>query len=313
MFNEFHGDKRSKSAKKISAWYQPYKGQSQNLIYNLLFCDNPEVLRSSFKGEPSGPWKTLFSQEASDAELEAIASDEKLETRLRIMAFNALKGHPAKNSRDILGLILEVGMEGGLETLAIYQDYRVRYINSSEEMLFWETRDPEIDSKIANLLDLSRAVITELNMINQPRPAPPARDKYHLTVVASDGLQLYQGRMTSTYSKNLYEIFTKSSELLAALAAKNDILKSSAPDEKAILKISVLNNGDLKADNQLISLEELQKLIQKNTEQNGVVWYYRETSRLAPPPIAMQVMQMIVSANRPIRLSSKPDFSDSNK
>ena len=310
-FQSFFGDKPGRSDKETSPWFQPYKGQSQNLIYNLLFCDNPAVLRSSFKGEISGPWKTLFSSEASANELEAIAGDEKLETRLRILAFNALKKHPVKNKREMMGLILEVGLEEGLETLAIYRDYRIRYINCSEKMLLWETRDPEIDSKIVAIFDLAAAVMPEINMINEPRTASPTREKYRLSILADDGPHYYQGRMTTTYSKNLSEIFRLCSELLATLASKNDILQSRAPNEKAILKISVQNNGSLKADNRLISLEELQSQIQKNTEQNGVVWYYRESGHQTPPPIAMQVMQMIVNANRPIRLSSKPDFSDS--
>jgi hypothetical protein len=41
------------------------------------------------------------------------------------------------------------------------------------------------------------------------------------------------------------------------------------------------------------------------------VWYYREAAGHEPPPIAMQVIQEIVSARLPIRLSSKPDYSDS--
>jgi hypothetical protein len=46
-------------------------------------------------------------------------------------------------------------------------------------------------------------------------------------------------------------------------------------------------------------------------EKHGAVWYYREAGQQEPPAIATEVMKAIVEARLPIRLSSRPDYSDS--
>ncbi len=42
-----------------------------------------------------------------------------------------------------------------------------------------------------------------------------------------------------------------------------------------------------------------------------MVWYYREAGQQELPPIALDVMKAVVETRFPIRLSSRPDYSDS--
>ena len=77
-----------------------------------------------------------------------------------------------------------------------------------------------------------------------------------------------------------------------------------------VLKVSVLQSGKLLANAAEIRLDELEARLSQIKSQNGVVWYYREGGRGEPPPIAMEVMKLIVKQKLPISLSSKPDFSD---
>jgi protein-S-isoprenylcysteine O-methyltransferase Ste14 len=77
-----------------------------------------------------------------------------------------------------------------------------------------------------------------------------------------------------------------------------------------ILKIAVLADGRLLADGTPTSLESLRERLGRVKAQHGVVWYYREGSDGEPPPIAMEVMSAVVDAGLPIRLSSRPDYSD---
>jgi hypothetical protein len=44
--------------------------------------------------------------------------------------------------------------------------------------------------------------------------------------------------------------------------------------------------------------------------EKTTVSYYRENAAGEPPPAAMEVMKLIVSNRLPVRLSTKPDFSD---
>ena len=82
-------------------------------------------------------------------------------------------------------------------------------------------------------------------------------------------------------------------------------------DATCVLKISVLKSGDIFADGTKVSLQELDSLISANAQKRGVIWYYREAAREEPPAQAMQVMELVVKHKRPIKMSSKPDFSDS--
>ena len=82
-------------------------------------------------------------------------------------------------------------------------------------------------------------------------------------------------------------------------------------DMNCVLKISVLKSGDIFADGTKVTLPELDSLIAANAQKKGVVWYYREAAKEEPPPQAMQVIELVVKHKRPIRMSSKADFSDS--
>jgi len=84
----------------------------------------------------------------------------------------------------------------------------------------------------------------------------------------------------------------------------------SANNPMTILKVSVLQSGKILADGAEISLANLDSRLTQLETQKGVVWYYREAAQGEPPPIAMEVMQLVVKHRLPISMSSKPDFSD---
>jgi hypothetical protein len=46
-------------------------------------------------------------------------------------------------------------------------------------------------------------------------------------------------------------------------------------------------------------------------EQKGVVWYYREAPQGPAAPQAMQVTRLVAENRLPIRLSTRPDYSNS--
>ena len=78
-----------------------------------------------------------------------------------------------------------------------------------------------------------------------------------------------------------------------------------------ILKVSVLSSGDILLDGQSTSLEDLGQAFQRAKERNAAVWYYREAPAADPAHQAAQVIQMIVQNKLPVRLCTKPDFSES--
>lgn len=81
-------------------------------------------------------------------------------------------------------------------------------------------------------------------------------------------------------------------------------------DGKRVLKISVFSDGRITADGSATTIETLRESLKRLAAENGQVWYYREAGQAEPPPQAMAVMQAIVDNRLPIRLSMKPDYSD---
>src|SRR5262249_39043967 len=78
-----------------------------------------------------------------------------------------------------------------------------------------------------------------------------------------------------------------------------------------VLKVAVFADGRLTVDGTASTIETLRESLRSLSEKHGVVWYYREAGQQEPPPIAMDVFKAVLDARLPIRLSSRPDYSDS--
>jgi hypothetical protein len=78
-----------------------------------------------------------------------------------------------------------------------------------------------------------------------------------------------------------------------------------------VLKVAVYADGRLTVDGMASTVQTLRESLRSLSEKHGVVWYYREAGQQEPPPIATEVMQAVIDARLPIRLSSRPDYSDS--
>ena len=202
--------------------HSPYNVPATNTIYNLLFCDDLELYRAGFDGEATGPWQALFATPSDPDALKALAADTSAESRLRILAFNALREQSnAAHSKELLGVIIEVGMDDGLDTLAAYRDLHARYINYSGKMVIWETNEPTVDQKIRNLLAAAERVIEKIGPSTEPRLPPPASDLIRMTFLVSDGLYFGQGPAESLQQDPLGgPVIAEATELLLELTSR---------------------------------------------------------------------------------------------
>ena len=80
--------------------------------------------------------------------------------------------------------------------------------------------------------------------------------------------------------------------------------------EPRILKLSVLTNGEILLDGSAISMTSLKEVFRENKGTQLIIWYYRENAGTDGPPIVTEVLKLITENRLPIRLSSRPDFSD---
>lgn len=77
-----------------------------------------------------------------------------------------------------------------------------------------------------------------------------------------------------------------------------------------ILRVSVLSSGEVLLDGNPVTPSRLAEIMDATPKGETAVWYYRETAAGEPPEIARQVIQLIADRRLPVRLSTKPDFSD---
>lgn len=69
-------------------------------------------------------------------------------------------------------------------------------------------------------------------------------------------------------------------------------------------------DGRITVNGEPATMESLRGSLKELSQEKGVVWYYREAANSEPPPKAKQVIQAVIEARLPIRLSSRPDYCD---
>lgn len=200
--------------------YSPYSNEAANVIYNLLFCDNPDGFKSK-PGEIPTRWQTtLFSTPSDIAALEALAFDQSQEGRVRFLAFSRLRQQgKIVQSKILLGVIIEMPLKGGLDTLAAFSEGGVRYVNQSGKLVVVEGVDSFLPM-VKRLFSVSEPVVSQIGPWNKPRLAPPKRGNVRLTFLVSDGLYFGEGPMSVMQRETMAgPIIDQATELLQAVVA----------------------------------------------------------------------------------------------
>ncbi len=176
--------------------YAPYGDGAASDIYHLLFCDDAAAFAPCGEAAPA-PWQdVLYAASPSPNAVRAIAVDDTTDARVRALACNWLVAHGAPPpSKSLLGTIVEVPLDDGLDTLAAYVDGSVRYINHTGRMSIFEGRNAALAASADALLDASRVVIARIGPWDKPRLPPPARGHVRLTFLVTDGLYFGEGPM----------------------------------------------------------------------------------------------------------------------
>lgn len=172
---------------------KPYRDAGLNKIYNLLFCDNVDLYKSETQST-AYPWSTLLAANPDPGELTAIATDQTLESRQQILAYHLLsaKGFPV-NSKELLGVIIEVGLGDGLDVVAAFNDGTCRYINHSEKLLVWDTQTDQSSQLVNQLFSDSITVVNRIGPSDKERGSYPAKGMAKLTFLVSDRLYFGEG------------------------------------------------------------------------------------------------------------------------
>ncbi|MBO9657799.1 MAG: hypothetical protein J7527_03160 [Chitinophagaceae bacterium] len=220
LFNFLKKSSHSSSQYSIT----PYKDDSLNLIYNLLFCDDFNLYADQTEKPYTYPFDVLLSEQNSAIDLQKIADSTDMDPRVRILAYNKLVagGHkPAQ--KELLSVIVEVGLNEGLDVLASFSDGTARYINHSEKILIWETRDDENANRLTKeLFDAGKEIVNQIGPWDKPRRPAPAKRNVRITFLVSDGLYFGEGPMNVLFNDPMAApALTKATELMQYLTRRS--------------------------------------------------------------------------------------------
>src|SRR6185437_4376171 len=114
---------------------KPYKSNATNFAYNLLFCDTPELFIQNKGLKPEMPlYRVLHAKPADAGAVRKIADSDK-DSCTRILAYRWLGRHKQPvPPKTLLGVVIEFGSPGSLDTVAVYADGNTRYIDEQEHL-----------------------------------------------------------------------------------------------------------------------------------------------------------------------------------
>ncbi len=194
------------------------------MIYNLLFCDNLNLYKGKTQQPYTYPFDILFSETSSVTDLQKIIDDKNSDPRIKVLAYNRqhASGHkPTK--KELFAVIVEVGLDEGLDVLASFNNGTARYINHTGKILVWETTDDAAANKItADLFVSSQNIVNQIGVWDKPRRPHPTKGNVRITFLVSDGLYFGEGPLDVLFSDPMASpALTKATALMQYLTQKS--------------------------------------------------------------------------------------------
>jgi hypothetical protein len=118
-----------------------------------------------------------------------------LESRHYLQAWHALAAlgvaPPESEAKHLYGVVVDVPVERGLDTLAAYEDHSARYLNFSGAPIIWDAPGTAMDAPIDAVLDAGRTLVQLIGPWEGPRPPlPPGMAR--LSLLTPSGLHFGQ-------------------------------------------------------------------------------------------------------------------------
>ena len=209
-----------KSPAAVQANGGPYTDSATNFIYNLLFCDDADLYKKNATYPYTYPFDILFSESSTVTDLQKIIDDSSSDPRIKVLAYNKQRsvGHQP-NKKELLAVIVEIGMERGLDVLASFKDGTARYINQAGKILIWETTtDEKANELIKTLFSNGESIIAQIGPWDKPRKPAPTRNNARLSFLVSDGLYFGEGPVDVLFKDSLANpALTSATQLLKYL------------------------------------------------------------------------------------------------
>lgn len=186
-------------------------------------------------------WKMLkHVQELIDQEkkvqaielLENILLIHRLETRIQLWTWNALRSLDRQPPEDVAmavqGVIFEIPVEDGLDTLAVYVDGNVRYVDHTGKVVIWDRAVDEVAALSMGLIGLVSPLNSTLVLTDQ-NPMPTS-DRIYVTTLSFTGTRYGGARLEELKNKRhqFAPMFAAAMELMRVLRNSSNRQKEAA-------------------------------------------------------------------------------------
>jgi hypothetical protein len=174
-------------------------------LRDLLFADldSAAALRVFGPGPRPSPIVTMATAVSRrDVPAARIALADVLirhpETRLWLQAWALAREAglpPSDTARRVRGVVVEMGLDLGVDTVAGYDDGSARYLNNAGGGVFWDGQPPDvvIVAGVDALLAAGQSAVDANVPLAAVRPGPPSRGEAMIAVLSEGGIYFGAG------------------------------------------------------------------------------------------------------------------------
>jgi len=206
-------------------------------LRETFFGDMP--LSAWADGRPAEPWTDFVAAEGavhrgdrSEATriLQSVVQRGGLESRHYVQAWNALRelglSPAADEAKHVYGVVVDMPVKTGFDTLAAYEDRSARYLNFSGAAIIWDAPDSRMDDCVRKLLAAGRDLATLIGPWEDQRPPLTPRHS-RISLLTPSGLHFGQGPV---------EGFVRDPKAAPVIAAATGLMR-------ALIKVSGSRKG----------------------------------------------------------------------
>lgn len=168
------------------------------------------------------------SVDAARERWRSILARPGLEARHYLQAWHFLREQgdrpPQDEAKNVLGVVVEMGLPQGLDLLAVYADGSARYYNHAGGGIVLERAEGSPADLTSDLLAAAATVVAQIGPWEEARPGPPKRGRARLSILTPSGLHFGEGPIDALGSDRL-----AGPMLQAATAVMTELVALSAP------------------------------------------------------------------------------------
>lgn len=158
--------------------YLPFGSEKADQRYNELFADNAEN----------------FGTPQDVVQLHAIVDNPDLSTPRRLLAYKQLAAEGAAvGARELLGVIVEIGMDGAVEVIAALEDGTATIISPKGKVMQLSDPDEVSDEYVDPLLDAAILAVNKWPAQKTARQPPPAEGSARISLLVADKVHTKEG------------------------------------------------------------------------------------------------------------------------